>query len=103
VDCIICGAGSVFYVSPSFFPRQASFHRKEFYITAEWHFCALSRGKVLCDGVAGTVKHIALGYSSWQPYNLQITTPLPLYKWCMGIIKIHNFEYMTSLQYKEEE
>lgn len=78
------------------------FHQKDFEITAEWHFYVVSHGKALCDGVGGTVKDIALGYSSWQPYNLQITTPLPLCKWCMGIFKIHNFEYVTSLHYKEQ-
>jgi hypothetical protein len=53
-------------------------HNTDFAINAEWHFFATSHGKGPCDGVGGTMKHLA-ARSSLQHH--QILTPTQLYLW----------------------
>lgn len=48
--------------------------KKDFGVTAEWHYYAKSHGKGLCVGVDGRVKWLAACLSLQQLYGLQIKT-----------------------------
>ena len=56
-------------------------HELDLGIKAEWHFSATSHGKGACDGLGGTVKHLAARASLQRSYQEQIMTPLQLYNW----------------------
>ena len=79
------------------------FHETDFSVSAEWHFYATSHGKGPCDGVGGTVKHLAARASLQRPYSNQIMTPHQLYNWCVDNLKTCDFEYITISQHSEEE
>jgi hypothetical protein len=71
------------YGAPARYKNKNNFinlchHNIDFGITAEWHFFATSHGKGACDGVVGTMKHLA-DCSSLQHH--QLLTPAQLYSW----------------------
>jgi len=55
-------------------------HKQDFGFTAEWNFYATSHGKNSCDGVGGTVKHLATRASLQRPLDDQILTPHQLFQ-----------------------
>ena len=65
-------------------------------IRAEWNFFATSHGKSPCDGIGGTVKHLAACASLQRPIDNQILTPLNLYDFCKESITGISFIYVDS-------
>ena len=68
-------------------------------VPAEWHFLATSHGKGACDGVGGTVKHLAALANLQRPYNEQIITPWYLCEWAQNDIPAVRFHYCTQEEY----
>ena len=62
-------------------------HKLDFGVKAKWHFSATSHGKGACDGLEGTVKHLAAQASLQKPYQEKIMTPLQLYDWACTSLK----------------
>lgn len=58
-----------------------SLHKKDFGVSAEWHFFASAHGKGPCDGVGGTLKRLAARASMQLPLDQQILTPRDLHQW----------------------
>ena len=76
------------------------YHKEDFGITAEWHFSATSHGKGACDGLGGTVTHLAAKTSLQRPYDQQIMTPRQLFDW--ATTKVY-FDYCTTEDYEREQ
>ena len=68
-------------------------HVQDFGIKAEWNFFQTSHWKNLCDGVAGTVKHLATRASLQRSLDNQILTPFQLFEFAsrdiFGIISFY--------------
>lgn len=77
-----------------------SHHFADFSIGAEWNFFASSHGKIACDSVGGSVKHLAAQASLRMVNNEQIMTPRQLHDWD----DINNIEliYSTNEKYDQE-
>lgn len=73
----------------------------DFGVKAEWHFSATSHGKGACDGVGGTVKHLAARASLQRPYDEQILTPFQLFEWASNNIPGTVFRYCSYTEYEE--
>jgi len=71
-------------------------HQHDFGLTAEWHFFATSHGKSACDGIGGTVKHLASRYSLQHPSGGHILTPGQLHDWAVANIKGILFFYVST-------
>ena len=56
-----------------------SAHAQNFQLEAEWHFFASCHGKSACDGIGGTIKHLARLASLQRGIQDQITTPAQLF------------------------
>lgn len=67
----------------------------DFRIKAKWNFFSSSHGKNACDGVEGTVKHLAALASLHMVYNKQIMAPNQLYDWSKANTNI-SFLYSTN-------
>ena len=80
-------------------------HKADFGASAEWHFSATSHGKGACDGLGGTVKHLATKASvqKLKPYNEQIMTPFQLYQWASSNIPGISFDYSSVEEYESEK
>lgn len=78
-------------------------HHEDFGVCAEWHFSATSHGKGACDGLGGTVKHLAARASLQRPYDQQIMTPRQLFEWASDNIPAVSFEYCSTEDYKREQ
>ena len=76
-------------------------HETDFGVKAEWHFSATSHGKGACDGVGGTVKHLASRASLQRPYDQQIMTPHQLFEWASNNIQGIVFQYCSCSEYEE--
>ena len=57
----------------------------------------------LCDGIGGTVKHLAAKASLQKAYNSQIMTPRQLFDWVVQNIERVHFKYCTIDDYTREE
>ena len=72
---------------------------------AEWNFFATSHGKGPCDGLGGTVKHLAAKaslQSCAEGRNTeQILTAEAFFKFCKENIKNIEFKYSTSVEYEK--
>ncbi|GBL80169.1 hypothetical protein AVEN_29150-1 [Araneus ventricosus] len=55
---------------------------KDFKMKAQWSFFSTSNGKTECDGIGGTVKHLARKQSLQQHLDRQITTTNELFEFC---------------------
>jgi hypothetical protein len=78
-------------------------HNEDFGVPAEWHFFVTSHGKSACDGVGGTLKRFATKASLQRPYNGQIMTSHQVYEWAQSSIHNLNFDFVTEIEYIEEE
>ncbi len=79
-----------------------AWHQHDFGIPAEWHFFATSHGKGSCDGVGGTVKHLAAGASLQRPYADQLQTPLQLFSWAKESIPHVTFSFVGKEEIEDE-
>ena len=79
------------------------YHKTDFGCQAEWHFYATSHRKGPCDGIGGTVKHLAAKASLQRPYSSQIMTPRQLFDWVIQRVKGVQFKYCTIDDYGQEE
>jgi hypothetical protein len=72
------------------------FHKKDFYVEAEWHFFATSHEKRPCDGIiGGTVKRMARRASLQGGTTIQ--TPQALFEWCTeNLLNIKSFFVSSS-------
>eukprot|EP00731_Ephydatia_muelleri_P006911 Em0003g1159a len=70
---------------------------------AEWHFFATSHGKGPCNGLGGTVKHLATKASLPRAFEDQIQSAIELYEWAKGAIPSIHFQYVTTADYEAEE
>jgi hypothetical protein len=73
--------------------QNLSLHRKDFTVSAEWHFFATSHGKGPSDGLGGTLKRLAARASLQLPYEKQIRTPIELFNWANDHILGVDFGY----------
>ena len=80
-----------------------AFHMNDFNVQAEWHFFATSHGKGPCNGLGGTVKHLATKASLPRAFEDQIQSAIELYEWAKGAIPSIHFQYVTTADYEAEE
>ena len=93
------GAGSQYKNRTNF--SNLCHHELDFGVKAKWHFSATSHGKGACDGIGGTVKHLAAQVSLQRLYQEQIMTPLQLYDWARTSLKAIQFTYCSCAEYSE--
>ncbi|KZS06523.1 Cc8L18.2-like protein [Daphnia magna] len=73
-----------------------SMFKNDFGIMAEWHFWATCHGKNACDGIGGTVKHLARRASLQRPIDNQILRPSDLLSWASESIEGIKFFYVNQ-------
>jgi hypothetical protein len=78
-------------------------HEEHSGVLHEWHFFATSHGNCACDTLGGTVKRLAARASLRQPNTDQIMTTRQLFNWVQTNIQNMNFEFVTELEFIEEE
>ena len=76
------------------------YHKEDFGVPAEWHFYATSHDKGPCDGIGGTVKHLAAKTSLQRAYHSQNVTPCQLFYWPNENIERVHFKYCTIDEYR---
>ncbi|KAJ8018508.1 hypothetical protein HOLleu_43471 [Holothuria leucospilota] len=54
----------------------------DFGLAAEWNSFATSHGKIVCDGIGGTVKRLVTKASLQHPYSDQILTSEAIMDFC---------------------
>lgn len=79
-----------------------TYHKKDFGLTAEWHFFPTSHGKGACDGLGGTLKRLA-ARTSLQRTSNPIQTPKQLFEWAAASLPNITSRYVTNAEYEEEE
>ena len=57
-----------------------SHHYCDYALYAEWHFFAMSHGKIICDDIDGTIKRMAAYASLQQSVTGQILSPESLFE-----------------------
>ena len=95
--------------SYSFFndPICKHYHALYNYNALPW-FCSYTydisqqHGLGACEGVGGTVKHLAARASLQRPYNEQITIPQHMNEWAQKDIPAVHFHYCTQEEYNAE-
>ena len=64
-------------------PYESFLSQRRRWVQAEFHFYATSCGKGPCDGISGTVKHLATKASLQRACHSQIMTPRQLFDWAV--------------------
>lgn len=90
--------------APTHYKNKSNFtnlmwNKRDFRVSAEWHFFATSHGKGACDGIGGTVKRCARKAS--LQYEI-ITTPKHFFDWAEKYFKKISFAYSTSAEHESE-
>ena len=78
-----------------------TYYKDDFSLDAERHFFATSHGKGPCDGLGGTVKHLAAKASLQRPYEDQILNAEQLYSWAKVNIPGIHFDFVDSSEVQQ--
>ena len=93
------GAGQHFKNKSNF--QNLFFHKKDFGVTAEWHFYATAHGKGACDGIGANLKRGAKRASLQVTSSNHILTPEELYNWAKDYCKETKVFYSSKESYEE--
>ena len=96
------GAAAHFKNAKNF--ANLSLFKRDYGVSAEWHFFGSGHGKGACDGLGATVKRLHRNALEQRDSSNAITTPKLLYDWAVETIPgIHSFFVSKAVVEEDQE